>query len=218
MRIVRHSEGPKQTIKIVREKTSPADVITSPNGGPAFPSQHKQMRWDAAIDISGEGQKKFNAIKDGDRVVDYSDVKISGYLSTFKNVTESDRDGDYVEAGAFLETIPKFMKNPVLLANHYNNCSSLAGSFTVLREDTRGLYFEAVLSNAQSDSMKDIRAKVAEGHLKTVSMGGRFHYKEDGRGIFKVDLFEGSLTPVPANPDAIFSTRQLTEAEAKMVQ
>ncbi len=170
------------------------------------------------MDICAPDAKKFTEIKEGDRVVDYKDVTIKGYLSTFVGTTPSDRDGDYVQPGAFTETIPKFKKNPVLLVGHQNSVRTLAGSFTVIREDNTGLYVEAVLSNSPVDEMRDLRAKVAEGHLKTLSMGGRFHYLEDGRGIFKVDLYEGSLTPIPANPDATFSTRSLTDEEIKMVQ
>jgi HK97 family phage prohead protease len=149
--------------------------------------------------------KKFTPVKDGDRIVDYQDVTLEGYLSTFKNVTESDRDGDYVEPGAFRQTIPAFMKNPVLLVNHDHSVENLAGRFIELVEDQLGLWFRAELSNAPSDRMRHIRALVVEGHLRTTSMGGIFHYKDDGRGIFKVDLIEGSLVAIPSNPDAIFS-------------
>lgn len=173
----------------------------------------KLVRGDFFMDLQAQDSKKFDKVEEGGRVVDYRNVRIKGYLSTWKHVTESDRQGDYVERGAFTETLPKFMKNPVLLVNHINAVAFLAGSFTKVAEDDKGLYVEAVLSDAPSDPMTDIRWKVAEGHLRTLSMGGRFHYKEDGRGIFKVDLWEGSLTPIPANPDATFSTRELTAEE-----
>ena len=158
---------------------------------------------------SGAGSKTFKVVKDGDRIVDYQDVTIEGYLSTFRETTESDRQGDYVVRGAFTQTIKPFLRNPVLLVDHLNLVENVAGRFVELREDQRGLWFKAELSNSATERMREIRALVAEGHLRTVSMGGMFHYKEDGRGIFKVDLFEGSLTPVPANPDALFSVRQL---------
>lgn len=174
----------------------------------------KLVKFEAHMSLESPDAKKFDEVKDKDgTVVNYRNVRLKGYLSTFKATTESDRHGDYVEPGAFEETIPRFMKNPVLLVNHMNAVSMLAGSFTKVQEDKKGLYVEAVLSDAPSDAMTDIRFKVAEGHLRTLSMGGRFHYKEDGRGIFKVDLWEGSLTPIPANPDATFSTRELTADE-----
>jgi hypothetical protein len=46
-------------------------------------------------------------------------------------------------------------------------------------------------------------------------MGGFFFYGEGEmrNAIMKVSLFEGSLTPVPSNPDAVFSIRECTESE-----
>ncbi len=182
-----------------------------------FADGKRRMRFDATV-VFADG-KKGDAIKDKDgNVVDYQNVTISGYLSTFQGVTPSDRQGDYVVRGAFNETIPAFMRNPVMLANHDNDVRSLVGSFTTVKEDEKGLYVEGKLSNSPAPFVKDVRFKVAEGHLKTMSMGGVFHYNEDGRGIFKVSLWEGSLTPLPANPDAIFSVRELTDAEVKKVQ
>lgn len=160
---------------------------------------------DGAHDVGPRLHKSYEVILDGKRVIDYKDVKIRGYLSTFKHVTESDREGDYVEPGAFKDTISQFMRNPVLLADHLNKVENLAGRFTKVVEDARGLFVEAELSNSPTPFLKHIRALVAEGHLKTLSMSGRFEYKSDGRGIVKVELLEGSLTPIPANPDALFS-------------
>lgn len=173
-------------------------------------------RFDAAVDVEPPDTKKMQVVKVDDRVVDYQNVSLAGYLSTFKGTTESDRQGDYVDEGAFRETIAKFMLNPVLLADHRNSVSFLAGNFTSLREDKKGLRVDATLSNSPDNI--GVRFKVAEGHLKTLSMGGVFHYKEDGRGIFKVDLWEGSLVAIPANPDARFNVRALNEAERRFMK
>lgn len=188
-------------------------VIVPAKTGDEFASM---KRWESVLDLAAKDVKTFDIIKDGDAVIDYTNVRIKGYLSTFKNVTESDRQGDYVEPGAFTETLKRFGQNPVLLADHRNSTQFLAGSFTMFKEDKNGLYIEALLSNAPD--IQSIRFKVAESHLRTLSMGGVFHYKEDGRGIFKVDLWEGSLTPIPANQDAIFSVRALTDTEKKFIK
>lgn len=144
------------------------------------------------------------------RIVDYRDVTISGYLSTFVGVTPQDRDGDYVVDGAFDKSLARFRENPVMLIDHMRSVETLAGHFTKLGVDDKGLAVEGLISNAPG--LIDTRFKVAEGHLKTLSMGGFFLYDDDGRGILEVDLFEGSLVPVPANPDAQFMVRQLTAA------
>jgi len=168
------------------------------------------------VDVEVPDEKKMQVVKVDDRVVDYVNVSIAGYLSTFKGTTESDRQGDYVDEGAFRETIPKFMQNPVLLSDHRNQVASLAGNFTKVKEDAKGLRIEAMLSNSPDNI--GARFKVAEGFLKTLSMGGVFHYKEDGRGIFKVDLWEGSLVAIPANPDARFQVRALNDSEKKFLK
>jgi len=149
----------------------------------------------------------FTRVMIGDRCVDYQNVRLAGYLSTFKSTTPADRQGDWVEPGAFRETLPRFMKNPCLLADHSNQVGRLCGRVTKAIEDTRGLYIEAEVSNGDSEFLRQTRALVAEGHLRTLSMGGLFYYGDNGSAIHKVDLYEATLTPIPANPDAIFSVQ-----------
>lgn len=175
----------------------------------------KFARFDVCADIGSPDAKSYDTIVKDGRILDYRNVKIGGYLSTFKSTTPSDRDGDYVEPGAFQAGIDQFRKNPVLLANHNNNVSNIVGTFTNVYEDNKGLYVEATLSNSPGDLTTHTRAVVAEGHLRTLSMGGIFHYAQDGRGIFKVDLWEGSLVAIPANPDATFSVREISAEEVK---
>jgi HK97 family phage prohead protease len=150
-------------------------------------------------------QSAYQTIRQGGEVVDYKNVKLRGYLSTWQSTTPSDRDGDYVVKGAFTESIPRFMQNPVMLANHDYTIGHIAGAFTLLREDDYGLYVEGQLSDSPVEWQRDIRFKVVRGELCTLSMGGLFTYAPDGRGIVKVSLYEGSLIPVPSNPDARFS-------------
>lgn len=184
------------------------DDHPKPNGGIKF------LRFDAQVDLSAAGAKKFDVVKDADgSICDYQNVTIKGYLSTFGN---SDRDGEVVRPGAFKDTVADFMRNPVLLADHTNKTPTLCGSFTTVREDSKGLYVEGALSNSPADFVKHIRALVAEGHLRTMSMGGIFY--TEGNEIFRVSLFEGSLVPIPANPQALFSVRECTEHEAKRWQ
>ena len=162
----------------------------------------KKMRSHAII-----GVKSATPVKEGGHIVDYLDVVISGYASTNETVTKSDRYGDYLLAGAFAETIPKYLKNAIVLQNHENCTDDAVAACEVIREDERGLYVEDRLSNAPG--LRDLRFKVAEGILKALSIGGFFYYLDDGRGIYKVDLFEHSLVAIPANPDALFSVRSL---------
>lgn len=172
-------------------------------------------RFDANLSLTLEDGKSPTAIKDGDRIVDYLNVAFEGYASTFKGTTESDRDGDYVLETAFAETLPDFRKNPVMLTDHDNEVCDISGSYTKIGVDKRGLYVRGSLSNSPVPSMVHKRFLIVEGHLKTLSIGGYFFYAPDGRGIEKVRLYEISLVAVPANPDAIFTSRAVTLEDAK---
>ena len=169
----------------------------------------KYLRFDARVPLETEG-KAFDVVKEDGKVIDYQNVRVKGYLSTFGNI---DRDGEVMMAGAFSKSIAEFMKNPVMLGDHTNKIEKMVGSWQVVREDEKGLWVEGTLSNSPSEFMRHTRALVAEGHLRTLSVGGFMAHK--GHEIVEVAVFEGSLVPIPANPKAIFSTRECTELEAK---
>lgn len=164
----------------------------------------KLKAWDEKAPISS----RRNAITDENgMIVDYKDVIINGYLSTFEHFTAKDRDGDYVRATAFDKSISRFGNNPVMLMDHVNDIDHIAGSFTQIQKDRDGLAVIGKVSNAPE--LRKVRFLVAEKHLKTLSMGGLFLYGHDGKAIEEVELWEGSLVPVPANQDARFSVRSL---------
>jgi HK97 family phage prohead protease len=213
LRIVRFKAPaqPVRKIVLVREKRFGGHVAELQEVPPLTPGKHKTMRFDGQLPFECMDTKKVKPVEQDGKIVDYRDVTIKGYLSTFNNV---DRDGEAVERGAFKETIKTFMGgNPVMLIQHRNNVGDIAGKFVVMREDDKGLYVEAEVSN--SPALADVRFKIMEGSLRTMSIGGIWHYKEDGRTIFKVDLFEGSLVAIPANPKAIIQVRELNEEDRK---
>lgn len=206
IRIVRKAQesfAPK--IRIVTQKTAapePPKEITAHGV--------KYLRFDAHCSIEKADGKSFDIIKDGERVVDYQNVRIKGYLSTFGNV---DRDGEVMLAGAFKNSIAEFLKNPVMLADHTNKIEKMVGSFQVVREDAKGLWVEGTLSNSPSEFMRHTRCLVAEQHLKTLSVGGFMAHR--GHEITDVQVLEGSLVSIPANARADFSVRECTELEVK---
>lgn len=202
-----------ETTAFVPQVTAPPAAPDAFNGVKRFDAE-----FPVAISSAAKGKKSFTAVKDADGVVtDYKDVTIEGYLSTFADEHNTDRQGEYVMPGAFVETIKSFMaRSPVLLRDHANKCDALVGRFTSMKEDGKGLHVVAKLSDAPD--VQSIRFKVAEGILTTLSIGGAWQYASDGKGITKATLFEGSLTPVPANSDAIIRTRSLTETERKFLE
>ncbi len=173
----------------------------------------KVKRWDAnspLSDVSENGEAKAaRPVKQGDVITDYLDVMISGYGSTFKETTPQDRDGDYIMPGAFTETLARFKKNPVMLADHTNKTEKVVGHWTKFNQDRAGLAMEGALTNAPDDFSRRVRFLVVERSLRTLSIGGMFLYDTDGRGVKKIELWETSIVPIPANPDALFTVKDV---------
>lgn len=147
-------------------------------------------------------------------------VAIKGFLSTFKNV---DRDGDIVMEGAFDRSISQLEKTGgklPLLFDHVNMTTSQGGAFESLKITAKGLFFEAFISETPNTIHQITLIK--NGQLKTTSMGGIFKFAENKDGSIRrndkgsffietVDLFEGSIVSIPANPKALFTMKSLDE-------
>lgn len=145
------------------------------------------------------------------RIIDYQDVRVEGYANTFN----LDRGGDQVIPGAFMQHLSEFLTNPVLLIDHVRESGFAAGVVKTAYEDANGLKVSAVLSNSPSEKMRDIRFKVAEGVLKTFSIGGKFFGKmvnvtpEDSRFMInKIELREISIVTVPMNKESLFEVKE----------
>lgn len=143
---------------------------------------------------------------------DYFDLTIKGYAST----ADSDRYDEYFINGSWKNAIDNFMlTNPVLLLDHNQQVKHIVGRVTYLQEDSKGLYFEALITNAES--AKDLRFKLVEGLVRSVSVGGRWVY--DGQAITQVlDLFEISLVAVPANVNALITAKAFENDSIKKPQ
>ena len=160
------------------------------------------------------GEVKAMPIKNSEgAIIDYRDVIVEGYLSTFVTKTPYDRVGVYVIPGAFTETLPAFFKNPVAQIDHENRVYSNAGQFLEAYEDRDGL--RGVIKITNAPDMIGLRFRVVEKSIRSLSMSGFFYYLEDNYGIYKVDLMEGSFVAIPANPDALFTVRSVSLDEFK---
>jgi len=170
----------------------------------------KSEKIDGKFSIKAE-QPTYREIKDAaGNITDYQDVKIEGYANTF----ELDRGNEQVIPGAFAEKLEEFLENPVLQINHDRNIESNAGRVMSAYEDETGLKITAVISNSPSEAMKDLRFKVVEGSLRTLSIGGIFHGKSIGIGeeskiiLYKVELREISIVTVPMNKKSLFEVKK----------
>ena len=122
---------------------------------------------------------------------------IEGYGNVFNVV---DGVGDIVVPGAFAETIAKRGDQVKLLVNH--NWDNLIGRVLELHEDEYGLRFKAKISQTAKgiETLQLIRDEV----LTKISMGyvtqkAKWDNELSARRLEKVELYELSIVPVPAN-------------------
>jgi phage head maturation protease len=90
---------------------------------------------------------------------------------------------------------------------------SQVGSHRDFKIDDTGLKVRTYISKTP-ETLHAIKL-IEDGSLNTYSMGGIFTYGRDEDGtmciIEKVDLFEGSIVVIPANPQAQFVKKSFLE-------
>jgi HK97 family phage prohead protease len=152
---------------------------------------------------------KFKFVSDGA-------ATIAGYASIFG---ERDLAGDVVDANAFATSLKEISaaghRLPMLWAHQQTDT---IGSWSVLREDSVGLYAEGSINTAVEKG-REALALVKAGDLSGLSIG----YQVAGTGrevkdgiphLTKVKLLEISLVAVPAAPKARITLKDFGDLAA----
>lgn len=132
-----------------------------------------------------------------------------GYASTFGNL---DRGGDIVQPGAFRETIVELMstsKVGKLPALWQHNTDMPIGSYTELREDTKGLFVKGRLPKTDTFVSGRVIPQMKAESIGTMSIGYSTQESENigmARHLQKLKLWEISLVTTPMNPLAVITS------------
>ena len=129
---------------------------------------------------------------------------VSGYASTFGG--KPDRAGDIVMPGAFTKSLkaglPQFLYNHAKPGGPDNGIP--IGVIRDCHENSRGLWFKAETPWPDDAFVRGRVVPQLRGRgLRGVSIGYKIIEQErrnDARYLKTVQLFEISLTPIPANP------------------
>jgi len=124
-----------------------------------------------------------------------------GYASVFG---VRDDGGDIVEAGAFKDTLSRFLTDGFISMGHDWEGQSI-GTISNAREDARGLYLQAEYhSTPQAQEARTIaQERMARGKSVGLSIGyeilpGGAEFSDDGtRHLLKIGLFEVAQVTVP---------------------
>ncbi|RHV86244.1 HK97 family phage prohead protease [Clostridium sp. OF09-36] len=127
----------------------------------------------------------------------------SGYGAVFENV---DSGGDIIEPGAFAKALAAGWERVKILALH-NDCWLPIGKPLELREDEKGLFLKAKISDTSMG--KDIKILLKDGVLNELSIGYEpvvFEFDQAGiRHLKEVDLWEVSVVTWAMNPEAVIT-------------
>ncbi len=195
----------------------------------------------AGITLAGDGEREIKTF--GDVQIKLGEESaggyktLEGYVSTFGAeraggpALKHDLQGDCVDPGAFALTIDERVKagKVKMLTDHVWSVPTTMGTFRHAEEDSKGLLFKADLIQRVA-WVQDAAEAAAQGHVSGLSMGYETmrRWFEDRakdlgktiRHLSEVKLFEGSLTPFPADEDSavlgLKSNRAATLALAQL--
>jgi HK97 family phage prohead protease len=150
-------------------------------------------------------------------------TELEGYVAAFGNV---DAQNDVIEPGAFDRTIAERVKGGKvkLLIDHLWDVEHTAGTIDDAQPDAHGLKVHAVVD--EDDDVQRAVRKVDRGHVTGMSIGyetmrAEYEEREDAiiRHLTELKLFEGSITPFPANEAAvILGVKSQADRIVKQVQ
>ncbi|WP_020211387.1 hypothetical protein [Flavobacterium rivuli] len=121
----------------------------------------------------------------------------------------------------------RFDKNPVMLSNHNNNTMAVLGRWLNLKIEGTQLTGEPEFDLDDEDAAK-VAGKVDRGYIKGASVGLLFSQENlkvinGDVWLLECELVEGTITPIPSNPNALQLYLQgkegvpLTEADVKQL-
>ena len=105
--------------------------------------------------------------------------------------------------------LSRYQKNPVLLVDHNNSSSHIAGSMVSISEDDKGLKFKAkFMNNPINPLVAHTIQAFKEGHGRALSIGGHWHHQDEDnpKHLTKADIHEISLVGVGADGEALTDT------------
>lgn len=112
----------------------------------------------------------------------------------------------------------KYMENPVVLYGHDYEGLPI-GKTLKLTEQKNKMKARFQLAVQEYPFAATVYEMVKSGYLNAVSIGGVVNqWSEDYRTILQMDMLEFSIVPVPANPEALITSRSFEQATGKSIE
>lgn len=138
-----------------------------------------------------------------------------GVLEAIITTSSVDRHRESVDTEGIDTT--NFMNNPVVLYGHDYEGLPI-GKALKLTQTKNKIKARFQLAVEEYPFAATVYAMIKSGYLNAISIGGIVReWSEDYRTILEMEMVEFSVVPVPANPEALITSRSLEAATGKSI-
>lgn len=142
-------------------------------------------------------------------------AQADGVFEAIITTNAIDRQQETIETNGV--DITNYMKNPVVLYGHDYQGLPI-GKTLKLTQMANKIKAQFQLAVEEYPFAATVGALIKGGYLNAVSIGGIVRqWSEDYTKILKMDMAEYSVVPVPANAQALITTRSIEQATGKSV-
>lgn len=137
-----------------------------------------------------------------------------GVLEAIITTSAVDRHNENIETGGI--SYKDYMANPVVLYGHDYEGLPIGKTLKLTKQMGTQIKARFQLAIEEYPFAATVYNMIKSGYLNAVSIGGIVReWSEDYRSIVKMDMVEFSIVPVPANPEALITSRSFEVAVGK---
>lgn len=139
-----------------------------------------------------------------------------GAFEAIITTSSVDRQGESIDTTGI--SVDTYMQNPVVLYGH-NYDSLPIGKTTKLTQFKNKMKAQFQLAVNEYPFAATVAALVQGGYLSATSIGGIVKkWSDDYKTVLEMEMLEFSIVPVPANQEALISSRSLKDITGKSVE
>ncbi len=140
-----------------------------------------------------------------------------GVLEAIITTSAVDRHNENIETTGI--NYKGYMDNPVVLYGHDYEGLPIGKTLKLTKQTGTQIKARFQLAVEEYPFAQTVYEMIKGGYLNAVSIGGIVkEWSEDYRTILKMDMVEFSVVPVPANPEALITSRSFENATGKTVE
>ena len=141
----------------------------------------------------------------------------AGVLEAIITTNSVDRHNENIETTGI--NYKSYMDNPVVLYGHDYEGLPIGKTLKLTKQMGTQIKARFQLAVEEYPFAATVYSMIKSGYLNAVSIGGIVReWSEDYRTIVKMDMVEFSVVPVPANPEALITSRSFEDATGKSIE